>query len=99
MPRRRNRCLCLLFVPAAPVTRTLNSHRNGLEPWIEAANKRLHHNVLAIALASKLAFPPERLSRLGRGLRLHHRLRHRQDRRERQIAPRRLQRLHQVLVW
>ena len=24
-------------------------------PWIEAAKKRLHHNVLAIALANKLA--------------------------------------------
>ena len=29
--------------------------RNGLKPWIEAAKKRLHHNVLAIALANKLA--------------------------------------------
>jgi hypothetical protein len=29
--------------------------RYGLRPWIEAAKKRLHHNVLAIALASKLA--------------------------------------------
>ena len=27
----------------------------GLKPWIEAARKRLHHNVLAIALANKLA--------------------------------------------
>jgi transposase len=27
----------------------------GLKPWIEAAKKRLHHNVLAIALANKLA--------------------------------------------
>jgi hypothetical protein len=26
-----------------------------LKPWIEAAKKRLHHNVLAIALANKLA--------------------------------------------
>jgi hypothetical protein len=25
---------------------------NGLERWIEAAKKRLHHNVLAIALAN-----------------------------------------------
>jgi hypothetical protein len=24
-------------------------------PWLEAAKKRLHHNVLAIALANKLA--------------------------------------------
>jgi len=28
---------------------------HGLKPWIEAANKRLHRNVLAIALANKLA--------------------------------------------
>src|SRR5262249_55811255 len=29
--------------------------RHGLKPWLEAAKKRLHHNVLAIALANKLA--------------------------------------------
>ena len=29
--------------------------RHGLKPWIAAARKRLHHNVLAIALANKLA--------------------------------------------
>ena len=29
--------------------------RYGLKSWIEAAKKRLHHNVLAIALANKLA--------------------------------------------
>ena len=29
--------------------------RHGHKPWIEAARKPLHHNVLAIALASKLA--------------------------------------------
>ena len=29
--------------------------RYGLKPWIEAAKKRLHRNVLAIALANKLA--------------------------------------------
>jgi transposase len=27
--------------------------RHGLKPWIEAAKRRLHHNVLAIALANK----------------------------------------------
>jgi len=27
----------------------------GLKPWIEAAKRRLHHNVLAIALANRLA--------------------------------------------
>jgi transposase len=29
--------------------------RYGLRSWIEAAKKRLHHNVLAVALANKLA--------------------------------------------
>jgi transposase len=29
--------------------------RHGLKSWIEAAKVRLHHNVLAIALANKLA--------------------------------------------
>ena len=29
--------------------------RYGLKRWIEAAKKRLHRNVLAIALANKLA--------------------------------------------
>jgi transposase len=29
--------------------------RYGLKAWIEAAKKRLHHNMLAIALANKLA--------------------------------------------
>jgi transposase len=29
--------------------------RYGLQSWIKAAKKRLHHNVLAIALANKLA--------------------------------------------
>jgi transposase len=29
--------------------------RHGLKPWLEAAKKRLHRNVLAIALANKLA--------------------------------------------
>jgi hypothetical protein len=29
--------------------------RYGLKSWIEAAKKRLHHNVLAIALANKRA--------------------------------------------
>jgi transposase len=30
-------------------------HHHGLKPWLEAAKKRLHHNVPAIALANKLA--------------------------------------------
>ena len=28
---------------------------HGLKPWIETAKRRMHHNVLAIALANKLA--------------------------------------------
>jgi hypothetical protein len=35
--------------------RPKSCERYGLKPWIEAAKKRLHHNVLAIAFASKLA--------------------------------------------
>jgi transposase len=34
---------------------TKHWERYGLKSWIEAAKKRLHHNVLAIALANKLA--------------------------------------------
>jgi hypothetical protein len=37
------------------VERPKSWERCGLKPWIEAAKKRLHHNVLAIALANKLA--------------------------------------------
>jgi hypothetical protein len=37
------------------MSQTLNAAFAGLKPWIEAARKRLHHNVLAIALANKLA--------------------------------------------
>ena len=29
--------------------------RHGLKSWIESAQKRMHHNVLAIALANKFA--------------------------------------------
>jgi hypothetical protein len=39
--------------------------RYGLETWIAAARKRLHHNVLAIALANKLAASPGRFSTRG----------------------------------
>jgi hypothetical protein len=47
----------VLFVQAAWVVlvRPKNWERHGLKSWIEAAKKRLHHNVLAIALANKLA--------------------------------------------
>src|SRR6476619_2270718 len=57
--RRGNRYLKSLFVQAAWVVlvRVGPKHwdRYGLKSWIEAAKKRLHHNVLAIALANKLA--------------------------------------------
>src|SRR5712675_146629 len=55
--RRGNRYLRVLFVQAAWVVlvRIKNWERYGLKPWLEAAKKRLHHNVLAIALANKLA--------------------------------------------
>jgi len=55
--KRGNRHLRVLFVQAAWVVliRPQIWERYGLKPWIEAAKKRLHHNVLAIALANKLA--------------------------------------------
>ena len=55
--RRGNRYLRVLFVQAAWVVlvRVKSWERYGLKSWIEAAKKRLHHNVLAIALANKLA--------------------------------------------
>ena len=57
--KRGNRYLRVLFVQAAWVVlvrvRPKDWERYGLKSWIEAAKKRLHHNVLAIALANKLA--------------------------------------------
>ena len=55
--RRGNRYLRVLFVQAAWVVlvRPQSWERCGLKSWIEAGKKRLHHNVLAIALANKLA--------------------------------------------
>jgi transposase len=52
-----NRYLRVMFVQAAWVVlvRPKSWERHGLKTWIEAAKKRLHHNVLAIALANKLA--------------------------------------------
>ena len=52
-----DRYLRVLFVQAAWVVlvRIKNWERYGLKSWIEAAKRRLHHNVLAIALANKLA--------------------------------------------
>ena len=55
--KRGNRYLRALFVQAAWVVliRPKSWERHGLKPWIEAAKKGLHHNVLAIAVANKLA--------------------------------------------
>ena len=55
--KRGNRYLRVLFVQAAWVVliKPKSWERHGLKPWIESARKRLHHNVLAIALANKLA--------------------------------------------
>ena len=55
--KRGNRYLRVLFVQAAWVVliKPKSWEHHGLKPWIEAAKKRLHHNVLAIALANKLA--------------------------------------------
>jgi transposase len=55
--KRGNRYLRVLFVQAAWVVliRPKNWERYGFKLWVEAAKRRLHHNVLAIALANKLA--------------------------------------------
>jgi transposase len=55
--KRGNKYLRTLFVQAAHVVLARRPHRArpGLWPWIEAAARRLHRNVLAIALANKLA--------------------------------------------
>lgn len=55
--KRGNRYLRVLFVQAAWVVliRPKSWERYGLQSWLEAAKRRLHYNVLAIALANKLA--------------------------------------------
>src|SRR6187401_3865423 len=57
--KRGNRYLRVLFVQAAWVVlvkvKPDKWEGHGLKHWIEAASKRLHHNVLAVALANKLA--------------------------------------------
>lgn len=55
--KRGNRYLRVLFVQAAWVVLVKPAvwERHGLKSWIVAAKRRLHHNVLAIALANKLA--------------------------------------------
>ncbi len=55
--KRGNKYLRTLFVQAAHVVlvRRPRAAMRGLWPWIEQASKRLHRNMLAIALANKLA--------------------------------------------
>jgi transposase len=67
--KRGNRYLRTLFVQAAWVVLVKlgpkHWERYGLKSWLEAAKKRLHHNVLAIALANKLARIAGRFSTRG----------------------------------
>jgi transposase len=55
--KRGNKYVRTLFVQAAHVVlaRRPGTAKPGLWPWIEQASKRLHRNMLAIALANKLA--------------------------------------------
>jgi transposase len=55
--KRGNRYLRTLFLQAARVVllRPRNWMQHGFGPWLAAAAQRLHHNVLATALANKLA--------------------------------------------
>src|SRR5215831_10313698 len=55
--KRGNRYLRMLFMQAARVVllRPGNWMNHGFGPWLTAAAQRLHHNVLATALANKLA--------------------------------------------
>ena len=55
--KRGNKYLRTLFVQAAHVVlaRRPGTAKRGLWPWIEQASRRLHRNMLAIALANKLA--------------------------------------------
>jgi transposase len=55
--KRGNKYVRTLFVQAAHVilARRPSAAMRGLWPWIEQASRRLHRNMLAIALANKLA--------------------------------------------
>ena len=55
--KRGNKYLRTLFVQAAHVVlaRRPSAAMRSLWPWIEQASRRLHRNMLAIALANKLA--------------------------------------------
>jgi transposase len=52
-----NRYLRMLFMQAARVVliRSSSWMKHSFGPWLAAAAQRLHHNVLATALANKLA--------------------------------------------
>ena len=69
--KRGNRYLRVLFVQAAWVVlvkvKPARWEGHGFKFWIEAAKKRLHHNVLAIALANKLARTAWSVLARGRG--------------------------------
>lgn len=54
--KRGNSYLRMLFVQAARVVllRPANWPKHSFGPWLEAAAKRMHHNVVAAALANKL---------------------------------------------
>ena len=54
--KRGNSYLRMLFVQAARVVllRPANWPRHSFGRWLEAAAKRMHHNVVATALANKL---------------------------------------------
>jgi len=55
--KRGNRYLCTLFMQGARVIllRPVNWAKHSFGLWLTAAAQRLHHNVLATALANKLA--------------------------------------------
>jgi transposase len=65
--KRGNRYLRMLFMQGARVIllRPTNWAKHSFGPWLAAAAKRLHHNVLATALANKLV--ADRLDRPGAG--------------------------------
>ena len=52
-----NRYLCTLFMQGAQVIllRPANWAKHSFGPWLTTAATRLHHNILATALANKLA--------------------------------------------
>jgi len=53
--KRGNRYLRALFVQAAWVVliKPKSWERHGLKPWLEAAKKRLHQNVLAVGTSRR----------------------------------------------